>query len=94
MPRVKSKAPEAPVVEVAEQRSEAIVAESAAAMPEPAPVSATGKKKTVKARVLAACSYGQPNSVIEIDVELATTLAGVVDTDPEAVAYAESIQRQ
>lgn len=47
--------------------------------------------KLVKARVLAASAYGQPNDVIEIDVALAKTIPDVVDTSPEAVAYAESL---
>ena len=45
----------------------------------------------VKARVLAASAYGQPNDVIEIDAALAKTIPDVVDTSPEAVAYAESL---
>lgn len=45
----------------------------------------------VKARVLAASSYGQPNDVIEIDAALAKTIPDVVDTSPAAVAYAESL---
>ncbi|GAA0436904.1 hypothetical protein ACFOY5_10735 [Massilia aurea] len=45
----------------------------------------------VKARVLAASAYGQPNDVIEIDATLAKAIPDVVDTSPEAVAYAESL---
>jgi hypothetical protein len=45
----------------------------------------------VKARVLAAGAYGQPNDVIEIDAALAKAIPDVVDTSPEAVAYAESL---
>lgn len=45
----------------------------------------------VKARVLAASAYGQPNDVIEIDAALAQTIPDVVDTSPAAVAYAESL---
>ena len=45
----------------------------------------------VKARVLAASAYGQPNDVIEIDAALAKAIPDVVDTNPEAVAYAESL---
>jgi hypothetical protein len=45
----------------------------------------------VKARVLAASAYGQPNDVIEIDAALAQAIPDVVDTSPEAVAYAESL---
>jgi len=48
----------------------------------------------VKARVLAASSYGKPNDVIEIDAALAKTLPDAVDTSPEAVAYAESLTAQ
>jgi len=45
----------------------------------------------VKARVLAASAYGQPNDVIEIDVALAQAIPDVLDTSPAAVAYAESL---
>jgi len=48
-------------------------------------------RELVKARVLAASAYGQPNDVIEIDAALAKTIPDVVDTSPEAVAYAESL---
>ena len=47
----------------------------------------------VKARVLVACAYGEPNDVVDLGEELAATLGAVVDTDPAAVAYAESIQK-
>lgn len=46
----------------------------------------------VKARVLAHCAHGKPDDVIEIDLALAKTLEGVVDTTPAAVAYAESLK--
>jgi hypothetical protein len=46
----------------------------------------------VKARVLVTCDLGQPNDVIEIDAKQAKALAGTVDADPEAVAYAESLK--
>jgi len=48
---------------------------------------------TIKARVLVSCAYGEPNDVIDLGEELAATLGAVVDTDPAAVAYAESIQK-
>lgn len=48
-------------------------------------------RELVKARVLAASAYGQPNDVIEIDAALAQTIPDVVDTSPAAVAYAESL---
>jgi len=47
--------------------------------------------KKVKARVLTACELGQPNDVVEIDASQAKALADVVDTDPKAVAYAETL---
>jgi len=45
----------------------------------------------VKARVLMDCEHGKCNDVIEIDAKQVKSLAGIVDTDPEAVAYAESL---
>lgn len=48
-------------------------------------------RELVKARVLAAGAYGQPNDVIEIDAALAKTIPDVVDASPAAVAYAESL---
>ena len=47
----------------------------------------------VKARVLVSCAYGEPNDIIELEEQLAATLGAVIDTDPAAVAYAESIQK-
>jgi hypothetical protein len=46
---------------------------------------------TIKARVLVNCAYGKPNDVIEVDADLAETLGTAIDTDAEAVAYAESL---
>jgi hypothetical protein len=45
----------------------------------------------VKARVLVDCALGKVNDVVEIDAKQVKALAGTVDIDPEAVAYAESI---
>ena len=47
--------------------------------------------KKIKARVLTACALGQPNDVVEIDASEAKSLGDVVDIDPKAVAYAESL---
>lgn len=47
--------------------------------------------ETVKARILVACVYGEPNDVVALNVEQITSLVGVVDADPAAVAYAESL---
>lgn len=48
----------------------------------------------VKARVLVAGPHGECNDVIELDADLAATLVGTVDTDPAAVAYAESLIKE
>lgn len=48
--------------------------------------------KKVKVRVLVNCEHGTPNNVVEIDAALVKSLAGVVDPDPAAVAYAESLK--
>jgi hypothetical protein len=47
----------------------------------------------VRVRVLSACTHGQPNDVVEMDVGLAEQAAadGLVDAAPEAVAYAQSL---
>jgi hypothetical protein len=48
--------------------------------------------KKVKVRVLAPCALGQPNDVIELSAAEVKELAGVVDADPAAVKYAESLK--
>lgn len=47
--------------------------------------------KKIKARVLTACGLGRPNDVVEIDASEAKALVDLVDTDPKAVAYAETL---
>lgn len=47
----------------------------------------------VKARVLRDCVYGKCDDVVTLDAALAESLAGVVDADPAAVAYAESLAK-
>jgi hypothetical protein len=49
------------------------------------------KEKLIKGRVLVDCSLGKCNDVVQIQEDQVKTLSGVVDTDPGAVAYAESI---
>jgi len=51
-------------------------------------------KGAVKARVLVDCDLGRCDDVVEIDAALVASLGGVVDTDPAAVAYAESLRKQ
>jgi len=48
----------------------------------------------VKVRILRDCVYGTCDEVVEIEAELVESLAGVVDADPAAVAYAESLAKQ
>lgn len=48
--------------------------------------------KLVKVRVLHDCGLGAVNDVIEIDESQVKGLAGSVDADPDAVAYAESLK--
>ncbi|MCE3262627.1 MAG: hypothetical protein K0R43_1706 [Pseudoduganella sp.] len=45
----------------------------------------------VKARVLVDCAHGKCNEVVEVDAIELEGLAGVLDADPAAVAYAESL---
>jgi len=49
--------------------------------------------KKVKARVLVGCALGECNDIVEIDAADVKSLAGQVDTDPAAVAYAESLAK-
>jgi hypothetical protein len=68
-------------------------AEPAAKPTEPAAKAAAEEQSaTVKGRVLRACVYGPCDAVVEIPVHQVEALAGVVDTDPAAVAYAESLK--
>lgn len=48
--------------------------------------------KIVKARVLIDCAYGKCNDVISFPEDIANSLIGMIDTDPAAVSYAESLQ--
>lgn len=45
----------------------------------------------VKVRVLVNCTHGKCNDVVVIDAALVESQAGVVDADPAAVEYAESL---
>lgn len=48
----------------------------------------------IKVRVLVNCDLGKCNDVVLIDAALAETMADVVDADPAAVAYAESLTKE
>lgn len=45
----------------------------------------------VKVRVLTQCGYGNANDVVVITETEAKNAVGLVDADPDAVAYAESL---
>lgn len=44
----------------------------------------------VKVRVLVDCEHGKSGDVAVVDAKIVDSLAGVVDANPDAVAYAES----
>lgn len=48
--------------------------------------------KQIKVRILASCEHGAPNDVVELPAAEVKALAGVVDPDPAAVTYAESLK--
>lgn len=46
----------------------------------------------VKARVLVDCDFGKCGDVVEVPADQVKALADFIDTNPDAVAYAESIK--
>jgi hypothetical protein len=48
--------------------------------------------KIIKVRVLAKCEHGEPDDVVELTAAEVKALAGIVDADPAAVTYAESLK--
>lgn len=46
----------------------------------------------VKVRVLVACKLGAVDDVVEVDADQVGPLIGVVDANPAAVDYAESLR--
>lgn len=56
------------------------------------PIAAAAQPNTLLARVLAHCHLGEPDDVVEIDAELAPTVSDLVDTNPAAVEYAQSLK--
>lgn len=48
----------------------------------------------IKVRVLIDCELGKCNDVVLIDALLAETMGDLVDADPAAVDYAESIEKE
>ena len=53
---------------------------------------AAKKSEVVKARVLVDCHLGKVDDIIEISKDQAEAAQGQVDTDPAAVAYAQSLK--
>lgn len=47
----------------------------------------------VKVRILRDCQYGLCDEVVMMDSALAASLGGVVDAEPAAVEYAESLAK-
>lgn len=85
--------------EVEADHAEGLLTASKAKLADPAPAGTpatqAAKAKAVKARVLTACAYGQPNDVAEIpaDQVKAAEKDGLVDTDKAAVAYAAGLDQ-
>lgn len=48
----------------------------------------------IKVRLLVDSDLGKCNDVVLIDARLAETMVGMVDTDPAAVEYAETIAKE
>jgi hypothetical protein len=71
---------------------EQIAADEAAAAA--AAAEAAKAEKTVEARVLSACEYGNPNDVANVPASRLkdAKAAGLVDDNKAAVAYAKSLQ--
>ena len=47
--------------------------------------------KKVEVRILVDCALGKPNQVVQVEVTAVKGLVGVVDADPDAVAYAKTL---
>jgi hypothetical protein len=88
-PVAQTQPPEQPaeVVEQPASQPEDVPPEPAPQPPEPP----AAPPAPIKVRVLRDGSYGKCNEVVLMDAELAASLAGEVDAEPEAVAYAESL---
>lgn len=78
--------------EVQADLAEQLLSEGKARLAEPAQAKAA---KTVKARVLATCDYGNANDLVELasDVAKQAERDGLVDTDKAAVTYAGSLEQ-
>jgi len=85
--------PEGAAFEVAPEVAEPLLNEGLAKLAD-APLANASKAKTVRVRVLVACSHGQPDDVVSIPVDAAKLAeeGGQVDSNKAAVAYAMSLK--
>jgi hypothetical protein len=85
--------PEGTAFEVAPEVAEPLLTQGLAKLAD-TPLAPTPKPKTVKVRVLVACSHGQPDDVISLPADVAKLAeeGGQVDSNKAAVAYAMSLQ--
>lgn len=58
-----------------------------------AAVKPAAPKRQVKARCLRDSPYGMCDQVVMVDAEIVDSLFGIVDANPDAVAYAESLAK-
>lgn len=72
--------------------AEQLLSEGKARLAEPAQARPA---KTVKARVLATCDYGNANDLVELTTDVAKQAErdGLVDTDKAAVTYAGGLEQ-
>lgn len=50
------------------------------------------QKKMVSVRILAECSLGKVNDVVEVPADQVKSFGGDVDANPDAVEYARSLK--
>lgn len=86
--------PEGAAFEVSPELAEPLLTQGLAKL-EDAPLSPPSKAKTIKVRVLVACSHGQPDDVVNLPADVAKLAeeGGQVDSNKAAVAYAASLAK-
>ena len=52
------------------------------------------KDGDIKARLLVDCDLGKCNDVVLISIAVAEAMASIIDIDPAAVEYAESLAKE
>jgi hypothetical protein len=84
----------AQIPNVPDDVADKLIADGTAKLDEPAVVKPAKAGKPVKVRVLSDCAYGFSNQVVTFDsaaMAKDAEAAGLVDSTPAAVAYAESL---